>query len=305
MEVYVHLGIHKTGSSFLQKVFFPHYTNNVCFLDRAKLTSFKEYVLNEDDFEFDKTKALELFSKALGANHNCNKVVISDEEFYGNPYLAVLDRKRNFDRLCEIFGKSLKVILFLRNQQNLLNSLYNQYIKTGGTASFKAFLNYKKYPLNFRVSYLLYDKYVDYLIKSLGREKVKIYLYEEFIEDKSEVLNDMNKFIINTSDELLVFSNFDEKVNASLNNGNIPVLRFLNKFTKSLKSPFLLFHINVHKLIRRVFLNLRFGLSLKRKYVLTSLTSINDIKASNTSLKKCCARLELQKYGYLILDDVT
>ncbi|GAB5565785.1 MAG: hypothetical protein Wins2KO_28480 [Winogradskyella sp.] len=305
MEVYVHLGIHKTGSSFLQKVFFPHYTDNVCFLDRAKLASFKEYVLNEDDFEFEKTKALELFNEAVGANQNCNKVVISDEEFYGNPYLAVLDRKRNFDRLYEIFGKSLKVILFLRNQQNLLNSLYNQYVKTGGSASFKAFLNYKKYPLNFRVPYLLYDKYVDYLIKTTGVDKVKIYLYEDFLENKSDVLNDMNKFITNKSNELLGFSNFDKKVNASLNNGNIPVLRFLNKFTKSLKSPFLLLHINAHKLIRKLFLNLRFGLSPKRNYILTSLTSIDDVKASNTRLKKCCTRLELQKYGYLILDDVT
>jgi len=300
MEVYVHLGIHKTGSSFLQKVFFPHYTNEVCFLDRAKLASFKEYVLNEDDFEFDKTKALKLFNEALGANQSCNKVVISDEEFYGNPYLAVLDRKRNFDRLCEIFGKSLKVILFLRNQENLLNSLYNQYVKTGGTASFKAFLNYKKYPLNFRVSYLLYDKYVDYLIKSLGREKVKIYLYEEFMEDKSEVLSDMNKFITNTSDELLGFSNFDKKVNASLKNGNIPFLRVINKFTSSPKEPFLLLGLNFHKVIRRVFLKLKFNLSKNKKYKLILSDDTKIIRDSNVKLDVLCLGLDLSKHGYLM-----
>lgn len=58
MEVYIHLGIHKTGSSFLQKEFFPKYEGELCFLDRSKLSEFKAYVLNADDFEFDANKAM-------------------------------------------------------------------------------------------------------------------------------------------------------------------------------------------------------------------------------------------------------
>ena len=64
MEVYVHLGIHKTGSSFLQKEFFPKYDGKICFLNRSELSQFKAYVLTTDDFDFDSNKELGFFKDA-------------------------------------------------------------------------------------------------------------------------------------------------------------------------------------------------------------------------------------------------
>lgn len=304
MEVYIHLGIHKTGSSFLQKIFFPNYTGKVCYLSRPDLKNFKDYILNEDDFKFNNSTALNLFNNALGTKGKFEKIIISDEEFYGNPYLAVIDRKRNFDRLFKTFGNSLKVIIFLRNQQNLLNSLYNQYVKTGGTANFKSFLNYKKYPLNFRLSYLFYDRYVDYVKKSLGNKNVRIFLYEEFLESKTKILNEMNKFVMEDNYDLENFNSYDKRVNLSLSNGNVPLLRFINKFTKSLKSPFLFFPNSLHKLFRIILLKISFGFVSKKKFNLTDFKSIDSIKASNTRLKNCCKELQLKKYHYLVSDDV-
>lgn len=300
MKVYVHLGIHKTGSSFLQKEFFPRYQRNICFLNRAELRYFKAYILNTDDFDFDSDEALKLFNKALGDRINSEKVIISDEEFYGNPYMGSIDRKRNFDRLHEIFGNDLSCIVFLRNQQDLLNSLYNQYVKTGGIASFKDFINYKKYPLNFNFSYLVYDKYIAYLNNVLGGGRIKVYLYEDFLRNKLKVLNDLNYFFTKSHKDLSAFVDTNRKVNSSLKNGNIPLLRIINKFTRSPKEPFLLLHLNFHKLFRRAFLKLNFNLSTNRKYILTSPVDIKVINDSNIRLSGVCKEIDLVKFGYLM-----
>lgn len=300
MEVYVHLGIHKTGSSFLQKEFFPKYEGKLCFLDRSKLSLFKAYVLTADDFEFDANKAMDFFMHALGENSGCERVIMSDEEFYGNPYIASIDRKRNFDRLFEIFGNTLNCVVFLRNQQSLLNSLYNQYVKTGGTASFEKFLSYKKYPLNFNLTYLIYDRYISYLKNVLGKDRIKVYLYEDFLQNKLEVLCDLNYFISKSNEDLSVLIDTNKNVNSSLKNGNIPLLRIINKFTSSPKEPFLLLGLNFHKVTRRVFLGLSFNFSKKRNYVLVSPNDIKIVSDSNERLNIICSELDLSKYGYLM-----
>lgn len=300
MEVYVHLGIHKTGSSFLQKEFFPKYDGKICFLNRSELSQFKAYVLTTDDFDFDSNKALGFFKDALGEKSDCERVIISDEEFYGNPYIASIDRKRNFDRLFEIFGDTLSCVVFLRNQQSLLNSLYNQYVKTGGTASFDKFLSYKKYPLNFSLSYLIYDKYISYLKKVLGDDKIKVYLYEDFLENKLETLNDLNYFITNSHKDLSAIVDTNRKVNSSLKNGNIPLLRMINKLTSSPKEPFLLLSLNFHKIIRRIFLRLKFSFGKPRNYVLVSPIDTERISNSNKRLNSICPELDLSKHGYLM-----
>ena len=46
MKIYIHIGIHKTGSSFLQKEFFSKYKNEILFIDRANLLEFKSYILH-------------------------------------------------------------------------------------------------------------------------------------------------------------------------------------------------------------------------------------------------------------------
>lgn len=300
MEVYVHLGIHKTGSSFLQKEFFPKYDGKTCFLNRSQISQFKTYILTTDDFEFDSNKALGFFRDALGEKSDCERVIISDEEFYANPYIASIDRKRNFDRLFEVFGNTLNCIVFLRNQQSLLNSLYNQYVKTGGTASFNKFLNYKKYPLNFSLSYLIYDRYISYLKKMLGEDRIKVYLYEDFLENKLEILSDLNYYIINSSNDLSVNVDTNKKVNSSLKNGNIPLLRIINKFTSSPKEPFLLLSLNFHKIIRRFFLRLNFSFGKPRNYVLVSSIDTKRISDSNKRLNSICPELDLSKHGYLM-----
>lgn len=68
--------------------------------------------------------------------------IISDEDFYCLPFNSASDKKRNFNRLIEVFEDkmNIKIIILLREQTKLLNSLYLQYVKTGGVANASQFI---------------------------------------------------------------------------------------------------------------------------------------------------------------------
>ncbi|TXE18870.1 hypothetical protein ES692_05310 [Psychroserpens burtonensis] len=300
MKVYLHLGVHKTGSSFLQKEFFSEYKNQILFIDRSNLLEFKSYILHTDDFAFQSEKALDIFNSIVSNSESRDRVILSDEEFYGNPFMGVLDRKRNIDRLINVFGDSLHVLMFIRNQQSLLHSLYKQYVKTGGIANFSSFISYKRYPLFFNIDYLKYDKYLNYLKFKLGQSRIKVLLYEEFINNKQGILQEIDSFVKNEVSNYEFLPKKDIRVNSSLKSGNVPIMRFFNKLTKSPKEPFLLFHIIFHKAIRKFLVKLNFEFLRKRKFFLTDELSIEDIKESNYNLKKQFKELKIEENNYLI-----
>src|SRR5690554_5449619 len=122
MMVFFHLGMHKTGSTLLQKLVFPKY-KNAYNVTRKDFSELKKYILYTDDFEFDPSVGRDIFNRIKGVGQN-DKIIISDEEFYGNPYWATMDRKRNIDRIVNIFKQDVYFLLFIKNQAGLINSLY-------------------------------------------------------------------------------------------------------------------------------------------------------------------------------------
>jgi hypothetical protein len=298
MKIIFHIGVQKTATTLLQKKIFP-YIEGCVFLNRKDCHDFKKYILYSDDFEFDPKIAFNFILKTLQKKENSKNndtILISDEEYYGNPYLGALDRKRNLDRILQTFHDGAYFLIFLRNQENLLFSLYNQYIKTGGTANFHQFLSFRKYPLLIQNSYFKYNDYLVYLINQCSKDKVKVILFEEFNKNKPAVINEIGYFI--NDKKIEVNSSLDEKINTSLFIGNLGVMRFLNKFTKSPKEPFLLFNFIFHKTFKRVLtrINLNIPNSLKKCNNLDEF--MGDIKKSNKELINNFSDLKITENKY-------
>lgn len=296
MKVYFHLGIHKTASSFLQKEVFSQIKGTIVYLPRAELKEFKKYILYTCDFEFQPDKALGIFHRIV--NPQSSAVIISDEEFYANPYISIMDRKRNFDRIKLVFKSDLYCIIFLREQRALIRSLYNQYVKTGGSAKFRDFIYYQKHPVNFSLSYLKYDFYIEYISNSIGPEKLQIILFEEFGKNKMDVLKEIMSFIGSTQ----TFSDKPQKIsrNKSVPEKNLSTFRFWNKIIKSPKQPFLFFSFRTHQILKKI-LHRDIGLiNCSKDGIRLPNEYLEEIQMSNSRLLSIKPGLKLLENSYLL-----
>lgn len=252
MKVFIHLGIHKTGSTYLQKKVFPQ-ISDIQFIPRKKLLDFKNYILNSDDLYFDSNEALNLFLKEIDSNGN-EKVLISDEEFYGHPFMGGQNRTRNLHRLHWVFKQfNPKFIIVFREQKSLIDSLYLQFIKTGGYVHKDHFLKSNRYPLIVSTKFFVFDKYIEDLNLKCSKNNILTLFYEDFRLDKKGFIDQLLKFVGSRSYEP---NSSEEIINSSLSPYFLGVSIFLNKLSKSYKNPNGLFPFYFYQLYMKFILTI-------------------------------------------------
>jgi hypothetical protein len=116
MNVIIHLGMHKTGTSFLQKEVFPK-LEGVNYL--YKPYKIWDLILKENKINLISGEA---FSHSMP--HNC------------------LNQANTLKLLKKLFPNA-KIILGVRDEDTWLRSCYSEYIKTGGRKSFKKYKELK------------------------------------------------------------------------------------------------------------------------------------------------------------------
>lgn len=251
-HIIIHLGLHKTGSTYLQRVVFPENAAALGFFSvrrKNQLSDFGKYLLRENDISYSKEKAFSLLSKnKLFEISDTLRLLLSEEQFAGSPWNSAKDRKRNFDRLHQLFPNA-KYILVLRDQEELTQSLYLEYIKKGGTAYWKDFLNYKGNELDFsRGFYLQYAEYYNYITSIVGEERLKILYYKELQQQPKEFFRKMEDFV----GKPIVVTDANEIRNPSIEGSNAWILRFFNRFLSSDRQPFLLLPKSWWHLLQRL-----------------------------------------------------
>jgi len=179
----VHIGLHKTGTTFLQRQVFPY----------------------------------------------INKDIISDEALSGNPInsgnYGLEIRNILINGIKTVYGSNVKIILGVRDKDRWVHSCFNQYVK-GGRGGFYNFD--KWFDKVFDKRLLDFDSYVSFINNNFNN--VFVYNFEDFIRDKSKVVNELLDFIdVDDNTRDLVFSNMSSKVyNKRLGRFGILFFRFLN-----------------------------------------------------------------------------
>lgn len=165
-NIIIHLGLHKTATTFLQKEIFPK-LEGVKFFDLSN-TEKNVSVLT---IELDKNKIN----------------LISNEELSGRPYkMSAKQRDILLKNLKKVYPNA-KIIIGLREKDEWIESLYKQYIKMKPTGTRSYFMEH------FDKAYLDHESYVD-LIKSLF-DDVYIYHYEKLKSKPNEFVDGICKFI--------------------------------------------------------------------------------------------------------------
>jgi len=300
VKLIIHLGIHKTGTTFLQKNVFPNLP--LLYLNQLELKAFYSYILFEDDLTFNPKVAYNLFYQVLIKKFknftDSDTVVISNEDLYGIPWIGTIIRKRNIDRLLIVFDE-LQFILTIRNQYTLMESLYSQYVKSGGIYTTKKLLSSYNYPLIFDKKYFFYHDYINY-IQIKGR--ITILLYEELLLNKYKyyqaLLGILNKDI---HQEINSFNDFFNKRNISLPFTIIKILRNLNKLFSSRKNPSQLFSSITRNYIMIILEKISLFIKNKKNRKHFSLeqyeTFLNGCEEDNKKLMRNL-KLPLDKYNY-------
>ena len=140
MQIYLHVGIHRTGSTFLQKNIFPQLSlENSSFIYNPisiiKILN-EEYIKPMTKFQ---DEIIKIKQKYL--NEKNLKILISDENlipdnfFYKNELELFLPLKD----LNKIFDKPI-ILIFIRERASLIKSIYSQHFKMGRYKSFDEFL---------------------------------------------------------------------------------------------------------------------------------------------------------------------
>ena len=136
----VHVGYHKTGTSWLQTQVFDDERRGF-----TTHTGFPRHRIAEDFagpevFSFSAKRTRDAYLPALGiAQERGLTLVLSHERLSGYPGSGGYDRKQLADRLAETFPEA-RVLLVLREQRALIRSMYSQYITDGGDQYLHEFL---------------------------------------------------------------------------------------------------------------------------------------------------------------------
>ena len=130
MKLFLHIGLPKTASTFLQATFARH--DRIGYLGRPYTQENRSF--NQLQYAFDGAWDPVEFADGLAQWRSGftdqSALVISDEMLAGFPAYNFINRSMIADRLAQSIPDA-EIILYLRNQRDLLLSLYNHYVKIG------------------------------------------------------------------------------------------------------------------------------------------------------------------------------
>ncbi len=214
-KVTIHIGMPKTGSTWLQTFILPALTSiDVCYRE-----SFRYSVLE-------------------WSNKN---LLISYENFVGYPYILesrgmdgwMKTRERALANLSFLFPAA-DIILIVRKQTELVKSLYNQYVRIGGHISFHDYIaGNSKYSLEKHA--LEYMPLINW-IKNIFSGRILLINYNLFQNNKEKFGQIFLDFT--GADDYINFSKSGSvKINKSLSRVQVKYLTLLNRMFRNDYSP--------------------------------------------------------------------
>jgi len=182
--VLVHVGLHKTATSWLQQHYLPHTRHGfwvppvvpegktpIKDVGQMMIADANNYLVPEEDFEPEQVRSM---LRPLQKPENLVPVV-SNERLSGHPISNGFDRLILARRIRAVFPKA-KILITIREQNAIIMSNYMQYLKFGGWHSPERYL---RPPSDARqpaltLQYWDYEKLVRNYHSLFGRENVLV-----------------------------------------------------------------------------------------------------------------------------------
>jgi hypothetical protein len=191
----IHVGYHKTATTWLQKHVFPKADLGFGMVDRQIVHKelFAPYPL-----EYDMQLCRVTLQRRVEEIQRLNCYpVISHEPLSGHPHSGGWNCKEMAERLAALFPSS-RILIVIREQRSAILSSYRQYVKVGGTASLERYVFPPErwsavIPL-FRFDYFKYHYLIEHYQKLFGKDQVLVLPYELFSTNPNEFVAEIVKF---------------------------------------------------------------------------------------------------------------
>ena len=203
----VHIGYHKTGTTWLQKeLFTPESSSFLPLFNPGSPTAPKQlgkdfvrdrkgYLLSP--FDSNREVILAETHALLGKRAPQGKIpVLSYERLSGNPHSGGFDAKTIADRIRASFPAA-RIFCVVREQRDMILSTYFQYLKIGGIDSLANYLNrsYDGRRPGFSPHHFDYSRLVAYYQQLFSPERVLVLPYEMFRTDPERYLRRLGEFV--------------------------------------------------------------------------------------------------------------
>lgn len=211
----IHIGYLKTGTTWMQKNFFPLVRN--------------AYFFNPDEFNKNFIRNNKLSSEIIQNKHKIN--IISQENILGG---AIVNENKRIDtakRLKSAFHTA-KIIIFIRKQNSLISSAYSTYLKMGGTKPIKDYLfSKRKNGRFFNLDFFKYNnKFIQLYSELFGAQNIYYFCYERFLEDNRTFLKRFSElFSLDIDLNSVDYSFINKRIRERL----VKWYKIMNLFSKS------------------------------------------------------------------------
>lgn len=225
----VHIGYHKTGTTWLRHRFFAR--------DELKFHVFSRYshdmaaLLHPHALDFNPEACRRRYAPAIDQCQAEGKVgVITHERLSGDPHSGGYDSKEMADRLHRTFPEA-RILVGIREQRSMILSCYKQYIKYGGACSLADYLRFKgdhRRP-QFSMAHFKYHRLIGHYHRLFGRDSVLVQPYERFRADPAGYMGAIAGFCGVEVPSGLPYGDF---VNTSMRPVALTVKRLVNPFIR-------------------------------------------------------------------------
>jgi hypothetical protein len=175
MPPLVHIGYHKTGTTWLQREVFSSSAAGFSQFGGA------QRLIAVNSFGFKPRKVRKLMERRIGEVHDRDLTpVLSSERLSGAPHFGGYDSEIIADRLAAVFPNA-RIMVVIREQKEMFLSIYKQYIRRGGAASFRQYLAPPRdgyWMPQFRFEYLEYHRLISRYQDLFGTRNVLVLPYE-------------------------------------------------------------------------------------------------------------------------------
>lgn len=238
--VVVHIGFHKTATTWLQREVFPNHAGLRPYLQGDVWDDpFLRCIVADSDRRFDPQRARDTYDEGLerlGATEPDDVVVVSAERLSGHAASGGYDTVRIARRLHETVPEA-RVLIVLRSQIDMVESEYRQLVGEGYRGRLSSlWLSDAWKRVQFDLEHYEYDTLVREYQRLFGPDNVAVFTYEVLIADRAHFLDRLAEFFGVEPFKLESVSTRD--VHPGLPNRGIALLRLLNHFRRTELNPF-------------------------------------------------------------------